>query len=149
MENRLEASTNDPEDCLETLVRKRSHMCTAELAPNTRRKISNVRYFTCKNNVQVRKLSRTLDLESISSDMDSLDFSNFYRKTQWKKSRLQTKIDSAASDMNYLKTTVDIMERKSLGVGRTDALQDHFRRNGEKVHWCQRNLLFTKMRPRV
>eukprot|EP00835_Amoeboradix_gromovi_P006378 NODE_738_length_4687_cov_0.308849.p4 type:complete len:141 gc:universal NODE_738_length_4687_cov_0.308849:3944-3522(-) len=29
------------------------------------------------------------------------------------RSRLQTKIDSAASDMNYLKMSVDIMERKS------------------------------------
>eukprot|EP00835_Amoeboradix_gromovi_P006382 NODE_738_length_4687_cov_0.308849.p8 type:complete len:136 gc:universal NODE_738_length_4687_cov_0.308849:4213-3806(-) len=77
-----EARTLDT--CLGTLKRKRSLMCTAELAPNTRRKISNIRYFTCKNNVQVRKLSRTLDLESISSDVDSRDSSNSCRRTWWK-----------------------------------------------------------------
>eukprot|EP00835_Amoeboradix_gromovi_P003379 NODE_221_length_13987_cov_0.244888.p2 type:complete len:496 gc:universal NODE_221_length_13987_cov_0.244888:10141-11628(+) len=99
--------------CLGTLKRKRNHMCTAELAPNTRRKISNVRYYTCKSNAQVRKLSRTLDLESISSDMDSQDSSSLCRRTQWRRSPLRTKTDSAASDMDYLKTSVDIMERKS------------------------------------
>eukprot|EP00835_Amoeboradix_gromovi_P000854 NODE_32_length_32166_cov_0.707737.p7 type:complete len:264 gc:universal NODE_32_length_32166_cov_0.707737:21851-21060(-) len=106
-----QARTSDT--CLGTLKRKRYHMCIVELAPKIRRKILNVRYFTCKNNVQVRKLSKTLDLESISRDMDSLDSSSLYRRTQWKKSPLRTKTDSVASDMNYLKTSVDIMEWKS------------------------------------
>eukprot|EP00835_Amoeboradix_gromovi_P006379 NODE_738_length_4687_cov_0.308849.p5 type:complete len:141 gc:universal NODE_738_length_4687_cov_0.308849:3525-3103(-) len=37
----------------------------------------------------------------------------------------------------------------SLEVGRKDVLQDPFRRNEEKVHWSQRNLLYTTMRPRL
>eukprot|EP00835_Amoeboradix_gromovi_P003034 NODE_187_length_15673_cov_0.222743.p11 type:complete len:107 gc:universal NODE_187_length_15673_cov_0.222743:5319-5639(+) len=38
--------------------RKRIHLYTAELAPNTKRKISSTRYFECKSGVQVLKASR-------------------------------------------------------------------------------------------
>eukprot|EP00835_Amoeboradix_gromovi_P002514 NODE_144_length_17694_cov_0.489741.p11 type:complete len:128 gc:universal NODE_144_length_17694_cov_0.489741:13333-12950(-) len=70
------------------LPMKRKASSIVVYPPSIRRKILNVKYFTCKKNVQIKKSSRILDLESISKEEVSPDCLNLFKKIKFRQSPL-------------------------------------------------------------